>query len=179
LYEIPAEALRPVSALMAARIRRAVSRASGMFLQVLGDVEIGLVARQRLDDPSMFGEDGADLQRDFAVDVETRFQENQLGALATRGDRRHRGADAELPRFIACSRHDATFAGASDGDRLAAQIRLVALFDEGAKRIHVDMNDLARPPRGGRRAADVGGITDHCPGIPYAVAGPRVSPVNN
>jgi hypothetical protein len=95
--------------------------------------------RQRFDDLGMFGEDPANLQRDFPIDVETRFHESQLGALTTRG------ADAELPRFIACGRHDATFAGASDGDRFAAQIRVVALFDGRVKRIHVDMNDLSLP----------------------------------
>jgi hypothetical protein len=78
----------------------------------------------------MFGKDPADLQRDFPINVETRLHENQVGALATCGDRQHRGAYAELPRFIACSRHNATFAGASDGDRFAAQIWVVALFDD-------------------------------------------------
>jgi hypothetical protein len=98
--------------------------------------------------------------RAWRIDVETRLHENQVRALATCSDRRHRGADAELPRFIACGRHDASLAGASDGDRFAAQIWVVALFDGRVKRIHVDMNDLSLPLRG-RCAADIVRIIDH------------------
>jgi hypothetical protein len=37
--------------------------------------------------------------------------------------------DAELPRFVACGRDNTAFPRSADRDRLAAQLRIVALFD--------------------------------------------------
>jgi len=53
---------------------------------------------------------------------------------------------AELGRFVACGRHDATFPRSADCDRLPAQLRIVTLFDRCVERIHVDMDDLREPP---------------------------------
>ncbi len=49
----------------------------------------------------------------------------------------------ELSRFIGGCRHDTAFARAADRHRLAAQFRIVALFDRRVKGIHIDMDDLA------------------------------------
>jgi len=57
-------------------------------LQVLGDVEIGFVEGERLDDRRVFGEDVADLAADCLVNLETRFDEDQIGTLSFRRDRR-------------------------------------------------------------------------------------------
>ena len=120
--------------------------ANGMLLQVLGDVEIGLVQRERFDEWRMLGEDRPDLLRDRLVDVEARRDEDQFGALPLRGDRRHRRAHAELARLVARGRYDAPFARSADRDRLAAQFRIVALFDRRIECIHVDVDDLANAP---------------------------------
>jgi hypothetical protein len=118
--------------------------------EVLGHVEIGLVERQRLDQRRVLGEDGADLLRDLPIDVEAVLHEDQLGAFALGGDGRHRRAHAEFARLITRSRHDAARLRPADRDRLAAQLGMVTLFDRGEEGVHVDMDDLARPPcRGG------------------------------
>jgi hypothetical protein len=43
--------------------------------------------------------------------------------------RRHRRSDTELAGFVACGGDDATLAGIADGDRLAAELRIVPLLD--------------------------------------------------
>src|SRR5207248_11135884 len=54
---------------------------------------------------------------------------------------------ANLPCLIACRRDDPALARSADCDRLAAQIRVIALFDGCVESIHVDMDDFARAPR--------------------------------
>jgi len=55
--------------------------------------------------------------------------------------------NAKLPRLVACRRDDATLARSADRDRLAAQLRVIALFDGCIESIHIDMNDFARAAR--------------------------------
>jgi hypothetical protein len=57
---------------------------------------------------------------------------------------------AKLPCLVACCRDDAALARSADRDRLAAQLRIVALFDGCVERIHIDMNDFAPASRPGR-----------------------------
>jgi len=79
-------------------------------LQVFGDVEVGLVQRQRLDDRRVLFEDLADLLTDRLVDLEAGLHEDQVWALPLRRHRRHRRAYAELARFVARGRHHAALA---------------------------------------------------------------------
>ena len=51
--------------------------------------------------------------------------------------------DAELARLIAGSGDDTSLVGMTDGDRLAAQFGIVALFNGGVEGIHVDMYDTS------------------------------------
>src|SRR6185436_19921656 len=95
---------------------------------ILGDVEIGLVEAQWLDQFGVIGEDVAHLVGNRAIDVEARLDEDQLGAAASGADRRHRRAYAELPRFVRCRGDDSAMA-AADRDRLALERRIVALLD--------------------------------------------------
>src|SRR5690606_8805503 len=85
-----------------------------------------------------------------------------------RRQRGHRRADAELARFVAGRGHDASPARTAHRHRLAAQRRIVALFDAGEEGIHVDMDDLAQPGRGllafvvrGRRSRHGPGLRGH------------------
>jgi hypothetical protein len=64
-------------------------------LQVLGDIEIGLVERQRLDQRRVFGKNLADLLRHRLIDIEARRHENQLRTFALGGDRRHGRVDTK------------------------------------------------------------------------------------
>src|SRR5215472_8632720 len=116
-------------------------------LEVIRDVEIGLVERQRLDDRRILREDFPDLQRDCLVGIEPRLDEDQIGALSLGGDRGHRRMNAKLPCLVACRRDHAALARSANRDRLAAQIRVIALFDGCVESIHVDMDDLARAAR--------------------------------
>src|SRR5579875_2939854 len=122
----------------------------GDALEVFCNVEIGLIERQWLDERRVFGEDPADLKRDRPIDLKARFDEDQIRASALGRERGHRGADAELARFIAGGGDHPALPRSADRDRLAAQLRIVALFDRGVEGIHVDMDDLARSDRRGR-----------------------------
>jgi hypothetical protein len=127
-------------------------RRGGDAPKVFGDIEIRLVERQWLDDRRVFGEDFANLQRDRLVGVEPRLYEDQVRAFSLGNDRRHRRMHAKCARFVARGRDDAAGQGSADPDRLSAQLRIVALFDRRVERIHVDMDDFARPARLGRAA---------------------------
>ena len=70
--------------------------------------------------------------------------------------------DPEATRFVAGGGHHATFAGSADGDRLAPQLRIVALLDRGIEGVHVDVDDLAGPfrPAGILTCGQVTGFSD-------------------
>ncbi|MBB2671484.1 UNVERIFIED_ORG: hypothetical protein GGE44_001035 [Rhizobium esperanzae] len=114
-------------------------------LQIVRDVEIGLVERQRLNERRVFGKDLADLLRHGFVEVEAWRHEDQVRTFSFRGDRGHRRVDAEFAGLIARRRNHPTRRRSPDGDRFAAQFRVIALLDRRIKRVHVDMDDLARP----------------------------------
>jgi hypothetical protein len=90
----------------------------------------------------VFGEDLADLLRDSLVDLEAGLQEDQFRTLPPGRDRCHRRPHAERARFVAGRRHQAALAGSADGDRLAAEIRIVPLLDRRVEGVHVDVDDL-------------------------------------
>jgi hypothetical protein len=89
-------------------------------LQIFGDVEISLVEREWLDDRRVRGENRADLERHHPVDIEARLYEDQGGTFALCGNRRHCGAHAECPRFVACGGDDAALARSADRNRFTA-----------------------------------------------------------
>ena len=113
-------------------------------LDVLGDVEIRLVERQRLDQGSVLGEDPMDLTRDLAIYIEAVWDKDQVRAFSLRGDRCHRRVDAELPGLVACRGDHAALLGTANGNRFAAQVGIVPLFDRREESIHVDMDYFAR-----------------------------------
>src|SRR5215470_488363 len=86
-------------------------------------------------------------QGDCLVGIEPRLDEDQIGTLSLGSDRGHRRMDAKLPCLVACRRDDAALARSADRDRLAAQLRIIALLDGCVESIHVNMDDLARAAR--------------------------------
>ena len=88
--------------------------------QIFGDIEIGLVERERLDDWRVRGENRAGLERHRPVNIEARLHEDQVGTFALCGGRRHCGVHAEFPRFVACGGDNAALARSADGNRFAA-----------------------------------------------------------
>ncbi|OKO68146.1 hypothetical protein AC630_39235 [Bradyrhizobium sp. AS23.2] len=87
---IPAEASRPVSALIFSRMSRAISLAKRDALKVFGHIEVSFVERQGFDDGCVLGEDIADLPTDGFVDFEARLNEDQVRTLTLCSDRWHR-----------------------------------------------------------------------------------------
>ena len=96
----PAEAVSCVSSRIALRIASAVAVAVARPVLVVGDVEVGLVQRQRLDQVGVAGEDLAHLARHRPVAHEVRRHEHRLRAQALGAHRRHRRAHAELARLV-------------------------------------------------------------------------------
>jgi hypothetical protein len=90
------------------------------------------------------GEDGADLARDGAVDLEARRHEYQFRTLPHRGDRRHGRTHAECSGLVARCGHHASLGAMTNRDRTASQFRVVALLDRRIERVHIDMDNLAR-----------------------------------
>ncbi len=111
-------------------------------MPVLGNIKIGLVERQRLDQVGIVEEDCPDLLADGAIDIEPGLDEDQVGATPFRGDRRHRRAHAERPRFVA-RRRDHAAMPAAYRDRFALEAWIIALLHGRIKSIHVDVDDLA------------------------------------
>ena len=144
----PADAVSDVAALISAFSRCATDLAERLSPRVLGDVEIGLVERQRLDERRDRTEDVEHLLRGGAVLREVRADDHEVRTQPHRARHRDRRPHAELPRFVARRRDDAaTFGAAADRDRLAAQLGSVALFDRRVERVHVDVKDAAHGNR--------------------------------
>jgi hypothetical protein len=111
---------------------------------VQGYVEIGFVERQRFDHVGVLGEDLSDLGRYGAIGFEARRDKDQFRAFPLRRDRWHCRRDAKRARFVARRSNDTTGGGSPDRDGLAAQCRIVALFNRGVEGIHIHMYDLAQ-----------------------------------
>ncbi|MCY1534368.1 hypothetical protein D9M68_697380 [compost metagenome] len=108
------------------------------------DVEVGLVQRQRFDQPGVFAVDRKDLARHLAILVHGRAQDQQIRAVLERLRRRHGRAHAERTRFVvAGGDHPAPVGRAAHGHRPAAQRRVVAHLDRGVETVAVAMDDLA------------------------------------
>ena len=110
---------------------------------VLGNVEEGLVERDRLDDVGVFVEDFVNLFGNRLIDLHPSGDEDKVGAEPLRRNGGHGGVDAELARLIAGCGDDTSLVGVADGDRLAAQFGIVALFNGGVEGIHIDMYDTS------------------------------------
>ena len=112
--------------------------------RVLRDVQVRLVERQRLDERRHLAEDREHGVRRGLVAREIRPHDDERRAEAHGLGHRHRRADAERARLVARRRHDAAAIRlAADGQRLAAQRRVVALLDRRVERVHVDVEDPA------------------------------------
>src|SRR5207249_7651488 len=91
----------------------------------------------------MAHEDFAHLTGDGSVAREIWGQEHSIKAETFRSNSRHRRTDSKLSCFIGSGADNGATTPPSDDDRLAAQLRIGALFDRRIKGVHVDMNDLA------------------------------------
>jgi hypothetical protein len=90
------------------------------------------------------GEDGVDLARDGAVDLEAWPDKYQFRTLPQRRRRRHGRAHAECASFVARCGHHTSLGTVTYRDGSPAELWVVALLDRRVERVHVDMDDLAR-----------------------------------
>ena len=120
-----------------------------------GDVEIGLVERERFDEVGVAQHDLAHGLRDGLVAREVGRHEHGIGTQAFGARGRHRRAHAEHARLVTCGADDRALPAPGDDDGPAAQRGIVALLDRGVERVHVDVDELAHasPPMGARMLA--------------------------
>ena len=83
--------------------------------------------------------------RDGAVPLETGREHDRVRAAAARRRHRHRAPHSVRPRLVARGGDHAARSGAADEQRLAAKLRVVELFDGREERVHVGVEDDARP----------------------------------
>ena len=106
-----------------------------------GEVDEGLVERQRLDQRGELAQHLHDPLARVAVGVEAPAEERGVRTAGARLAARHRRADAVAPGLVRRGGHHAPPAGAADDDGLAAQRGLVALLDGGEEGVQVEVED--------------------------------------
>lgn len=77
------------------------------------------------DQRRVFGKDIADLLGNSAIDLEPRFDENQLRAFMSRRHRRHGRPDTEFAGLVACRGDHTTSSRSPDSEGLTEQFRIV------------------------------------------------------
>ena len=132
-----------------------------------GQIEKGLVDRQRLDERRQALHPLANLAADARVFGHVRLDDDRLRTQRKRPCRRHRRADAEGAGDVAAGGDDAAAPAAADDDRLVGEGRVVALLDRGVEGVAVDMGDrqvvgMARAQDARRPAVRAtGGVVAH------------------
>jgi hypothetical protein len=85
----------------------------------------------------------SDLEVDRLAGVNAWRYENQVRAFSLGRGRRHCRVHPEFPDFVAGHRDAVAGLHSANGDRRAAQLRIIPLFDRSIERIHADMDDFA------------------------------------
>jgi hypothetical protein len=107
-----------------------------------GHIEISFVDGSHLDLWREAAENFVNPPGIVAVPFVMSFDENCMRTQFVCRPQRHRGVDAELARFIRCSRdHAALIRLPADNNRFPLQIRIEKLLDRDEESIHVDMEN--------------------------------------
>ncbi|MNN43871.1 hypothetical protein D3C81_1581330 [compost metagenome] len=152
------------------------ARGAAGEMRAVGDVQIGLVQRQRLDLLGVVAEDRVDFPRHSFIDIHARPHDGQVRTQLDRRAHRHRRMQAVDARLVvAGGDHPALVRRTADGQRLADQARIVAHLDGGVEAVAIYVDDLSLG-HGGRRSgrAGVGRRMERCiilQSVPAAVAG--------
>ena len=109
-------------------------------------IQIGFIQGQGLDEIGVPLKDRPDGARHRLVPRKVRWPKDGLRAPAFCRDRRHRGPDTIAPSLVGSRANHGSPSLPGHDDRLAAQCRIIPLFDRSIKRVYVHMNDLACPP---------------------------------
>ena len=106
-----------------------------------GDVEERLVEGDRLDDRREGGEDPVHRGALGLVDVETRREDDGLGAQPAGPAHGHGRVDAEAAGLVGGGRHHAPGPGAADENGPAGEGGIVEDLDRGVEGVEVDVED--------------------------------------
>lgn len=116
--------------------------------QRAGDVEIGLVERERFDHRRELAKDPLNDSGHFRVSRHAAGEEDPAGAEPARFDGGHRGVHAESPGLVGGRRDHTPRAGPSHDDRPSAELRVVVLFDRGVEGVEIRVQDRPRAVHG-------------------------------
>ena len=128
-----------------------------------GHVDECLVEAQWLDERREVPEGPHDGLRDRLIAREPRREHDRVRASPPGDGHRHRAADSIRSGLVARGGYHAARSGPPDQQRLAAKLRPVELLDRREERVHVRVQDDARPAGGhdAGRAAVASGRADH------------------
>ena len=140
----PADAVSRVSSRMRSFRRFAHACRQRLAPLVLGDVQVRLVERERLDERRHLAKQREHRVRRGLVPREVGRHDDERRTQPDGLRHRHGRAHAEDARLVARRRHHAAPVGlAADGDRPAGERGIVALLDRCVERVHVDVDDAA------------------------------------
>src|SRR5580698_4066354 len=91
----------------------------------------------------MAPEDISSLAGNRSIARKIRRQEDCIGTQSLRAAGRHCGAYTETPSFVGSGTDHRPIATPGNDDRLAAQLRVIPLFDRSIKCVHIHMDDFA------------------------------------
>ena len=107
-----------------------------------GEVEVGFVDGNHLDDGREFGEDGGDAVAPFGIFFMVAVEENSMRAEAPRSAQGHGGVDAEFAGFVAGGGDDTALVWpAADDNGFATEIGAFEEFDRDEEGVHVHVED--------------------------------------
>ena len=107
-----------------------------------GEIEIGLIDRDHLDDGRKSSEDRGDAVAPLRIFLVMAVEEHGVRAELSGGAQRHRGMNAVFASFVAGGRNDSALIRAAAHDYgLSAQFGAFKELDRDEKRVHVHMED--------------------------------------
>ena len=135
----------PVRSAMSRRMSATVcSTVAGIEVGSGGQIDEGLVERERLDQRRSLTKPGHHEQARLAIGIEPATEECRMWAPGSRLGRTHRRPYAVHACLVGGGGNDTARADATDDDGLASQRRLVPLLDRGEEGIKVEMHDRSR-----------------------------------
>ncbi len=113
-------------------------------MQTVGDIQIGFIQRQRLNQRSVAGEYFPNMDRRFFIGIKTPRQKGKMRAEFQRHRRGHSAAHTKLARrIVSCTDYPTLDAAAANRNRDIPQRRIVTHLHCGKKAVHINMDYFA------------------------------------
>ncbi|MOA16370.1 hypothetical protein D3C78_1365820 [compost metagenome] len=110
----------------------------------VGNIQVGFVQRQRLDQVGVIAKDRVNFPRCFFISIHTWLDDQQIGAQVKCMSGRHRRTHPIRPSLVVAGSNDATpLSRAPYRQRPSSQARVVTHFNSGVEAIAINMDDLA------------------------------------